>query len=434
MLHCVLLSQNQFGPGKLDLDEIVTLGDLLYSISKPNITSSDDNYLTFDEVFQYVRIGNDIFHFNTNFETDSKGNLIKIFEGENCTDSSLFSELFKFFQTFGNNFGVFTCNKHSFAIAHIDSKFIVFDSHCRRFDGSIVEKNGTSVLCINSTLNGLVSRLRHNSLVNIQKDSRYRFSIIGVVINAIKSTDNKSEYLKIVRKLEMAEAREKKLQEDRKRKQTSRDTENEFAKRAKMKGYTKLIRSSQTPSEWRETQDKNTEKHAKSRAAKESNESPNENLKKRKIIRDSVSEADKKKQRLADLAESARLKRITESEEKRKERLEIDRERRKEFLSIETEEERKIRLEKMAIRNKAVRETETKDVRSERLATMRNTKQSKKNKSDKESSKSEFLKIRNVFNLKQNVDEIINCVVENECVENKVELLLETTTHKKHIH
>lgn len=65
---------------------------------------------------------------------------------------------------------------------------------------------------------------------------------------------------------------------------------------------------------------------------------------------------------------------------------------------------------------------------------MRNTKQSKKNKSDKESSKSEFLKIRNVFNLKQNVDEIINCVVENECVENKVELLLETTTHKKHIH
>lgn len=109
-----------------DLDQIVILGDILYTISKSE-QSTNENHLEFLEVQQYVNIEDSIYHFNTDYkETDSENELIRVVYGNICSEEELGNRLIKFFHTNKNIFGIFTCNDYSFAIGHINSKYIVF--------------------------------------------------------------------------------------------------------------------------------------------------------------------------------------------------------------------------------------------------------------------------------------------------------------------
>lgn len=126
-----------------DLDSILTIGDNLYLVSKTqNPTTS--NCLFPDEVYPYVEINGQLFHFHSDEVTLNDLNQLKFITQTICTIENLTSAL-SYFSSIGVSNLLFTCNQYTFAVILSNQKFSFVDSHSRNSAGFVAKTNGVAV-------------------------------------------------------------------------------------------------------------------------------------------------------------------------------------------------------------------------------------------------------------------------------------------------
>lgn len=225
-----------------DLNSILDIGDRLYTISKQNITDKNQSYLTFDEVYQFVRIGSDVFQFGTNEENEN-GEILGIVQGLECSIPLLIDSLSQLFTR--HNLIVLTCKSSSVAIFHSDSAFHLFDSHSRDKNGFPVN-DGTSIFCTFKSLNGLAHQIHRSFYLNPMNCS-YTYSMTSVNVERFISYGNEAQYLKIKRMFESDVEKSERLGDARMRKEFESSSKTSEKKRFQKE---KMSSRRQTLSEW----------------------------------------------------------------------------------------------------------------------------------------------------------------------------------------
>lgn len=204
-----------------DLDKIINLGDFLYNVSVKQMKQNGKNcseFLSFDEVFSYIEIENQLYHFfsitpiSTNIDSGRYASYIK---QNDCWYKNLKSDLNSLLNININKV-IFTCNGFTFGIIFEHGKYILFDSHERRTDGFPINEiitEGAAVLCINKHVDGLIFRLMYNcgllrryKMGEMGKDSHLiLYSLTSVWVEQEISTQNKAQFLRIKRILKCTE-------------------------------------------------------------------------------------------------------------------------------------------------------------------------------------------------------------------------------------
>lgn len=210
-----------------DLDNILTVGDNLYLVSKRERPDITESYLLFEEVYKNVIINDSLFRFRDDVQTlDESGHFLYIKQVDNTSLENVVNAIAHFANLGTTNSCLFTCRNYTFGVLLSNGKFCLFDSHSRNVHG-LPAADGVAVLCIHDTAIDLAQQMLTNcGLTDFEVLYKDPFTMKRLFFEIITSTENKADYLSIKRKLEFSHEREEGLELEKFRHEMSQELES----------------------------------------------------------------------------------------------------------------------------------------------------------------------------------------------------------------